>query len=168
MTRPTLLEQGEYILMLQMQNMPEVTADIEGFRFHVAVQGKTGNLYFSDCEKPPHFMNAVYAELAMRNIKDEATLPENKRMRMYQTFSANENVFVQVFANTDSSHVWTQKIRPTMSNVEIIGVKNQKKPVDIRIEPNREKVVLIQQINGKSFQFVGGQGDYMIQKMSKF
>lgn len=151
-----------------MQNMPELKETFSLFRFHITIQSKSGNLYFSDCEKPPHFMETVYAELAMRNIKDEVSLPENKRMRMYQDFSANENVFVQVFVNADSNSRWIQKIRPTMSNVEIVGVKNQKKPVDIRVEPNREKVVLIQQINGKHFQFVGGQGDYMIERIYKF
>lgn len=153
--------------MVQMQNMPEISANIKAYRFHIVIQSKTGNLYFSDCQKPLHFMDSVYADLAMRNLKDEVTLPENKKMRMYQDFSLNENVFAQVFINTDPNHVWIQKIRPTMSNLEIIGVKNQKKPVDIRIEPNREKIVLIQQINGKNFQFVGGQGDYMIQRVSK-
>lgn len=154
--------------MVQMQNMPEISEFIEEYRFHIVIQSKTGNLYFTEClEKPPRFLDSVFAEFAMRNIRDEVTLPENKKMRMYQDFSLNENIFAQVFVNTDPNHVWIQKIRPTMSNFEIIGVKNQKKPIDIRIEPNREKVVLIQQINGKSFQFVGGQGDYMIERISK-
>lgn len=151
-----------------MQNMGEIMANIDTLRFHVVLQSKTGHLYFSDCPKPARFMDRVYAEFAVRNIRDEVTLPENKKMRMYQNFSLNENIFVQVFANTDDSNVWIQKIRPTMSNVEIIGAKNQKKPVDIRVEPNQERIVLIQQINGKQFQFVGGQGDYMIEKAAKF
>ena len=148
--------------------MPEITKHIDTLRFHVMVQSKTGNLYFSECPKPQKFMENVYTEFAMRNIRDEVTLRENKMMRMYQDFSEKENIFVQVFVNTDPNNIWTQKIRPTMNNLEIIGVKNQKKPVDIKVEPNKLKTVIIQQINGRKFQFVGGQGDYTIQNSSKF
>lgn len=154
--------------MLQMQNMPSITPNIETFRFHIVIQSKTGYLFFEDClAKPPRFMERVYAELAMRHPRDEIILPEYKKMRLYQTFSPNENVFAQVFVNTDPTNLWIQKIRPIMNNVELVGVKNQKKPVDIRIEPNQEKILLAQQIDGKDFQFVGGQGDYLIQAVSK-
>ena len=54
-----------------------------------------------------------------------------------------------------------------MNNVEILGAKNQKKPLDVRVEPFREKVVIIQQVNAKNFQFVGGQGDFMLERIKK-
>lgn len=156
--------------MLQLQNIPEITANIETLRFHLVLQSRTGNLYFTASDKPTNFMEKVFAELAMRKgdkIKLTSVLEDGNRMMLYQYFSLSENVYVQVFANRDPNYIWIQKIRPTMNNLEIVGVKNQKKPVDVRIEPYREKVVLIQQVNAKNFQFIGGQGDFMLERIKK-
>ncbi len=156
--------------MIQIQNVPEITDKIERLQFHLVLKSKTGNVYFMPSYKPANFMEKVFAELAMRK-GDKSKLtsaPEDgNRMMLYQHFSMNENIYVQVFVNRDPNYIWIQKIRPTMNNLEIVGVKNQKKPVDVRIEPYREKVVLIQQVNAKNFQFIGGQGDFMLERIKK-
>lgn len=160
--------------MIQVQNLPEVTKDIEKLGFSLFIQSESGNLYFEEAVKIPNFMERVYAELAMReNERDGSKISlttvkeDGHKMCMYQHFSFNDNVYVQVFANKDPNYVWIQKIRPTMNNVEILGAKNQKKPLDVRVEPFREKVVIIQQVNAKNFQFVGGQGDFMLERIKK-
>lgn len=117
-------------------------------------------------------MEKVFSELAMRECgKNNRTnlksiREDGYKMCMFQHFSPRENVYVQVFANKDPKHVWIQKIRPTMSNFEIMGAKNQKKPIEVRVEPFKEKAIIIQQVNAKSFQFMGGRGDFMIEKIT--
>lgn len=142
----------------------------------MVLQSRSGNLYFEPCDKQPRFLERVYSELALRSLnsddrdiinENEVTLSTNKSMRLYQYFSKKENIFAQVFVNKDRENVWIQKIRPNMNNCEILGVKNQKKPVTIRIEPMEERALIVQQVNGRDFQFIGGEGDYMIEPANR-
>lgn len=148
--------------------MPEISPHIDTYNFHLSIQSATGNLYFTDSSKQQRYFENVYAELAMRDKESEVKLADNIYMRLFQKFSVNENVFAQTFVNLDENHVWIQKIRASLNNFEIMGVKNQKKPVEVRVEPKSIKTVIIHQINGKPFQFVGGQGDYRIERASRF
>lgn len=167
------LEQGEHILMVQVQNKEEITSTIERLSFNVIVQSKSGNLHFTDCMKVPNFMERVFSEAAMREgeskeFSNASSLNTNcYKMSMYEYFSKNENVYVQVYANKDPDNIWIQKLRPTMNNFEVIGQKNQKRPVELRIDPNTEKSVIFQQVNAESFHFSGGKGDFMIEKVKR-
>ena len=154
-----------------MQNDPDVTSRLENLCFNVALQSKSGNLYLTDVAKPKNFMDRVFSELAMRKPSEKTDLkhllPDGQKMCMWSHFSANENVYVQVFANRDPLRVWIQKLRPTMVNFEVLGVKNRNKPVDLRIEPGQERAVIFQQVNAERFEFKGGKGDFMVEPFKR-
>jgi hypothetical protein len=161
----SIIEQGEYILLIQIQNDPVVTSKLESLCFNVALQSKSGNLFLTDIPKPNNFMERVFSELAMRKPSEKTDLkhllPDGHMMRMWSHFSPNENIYVQVFANRDPNKVWVQKLRPTMVNFEVHGMKNRNKPVEVRIEPGQERAVIFQQVNAETFEFIGGKGDFM-------
>jgi len=154
-----------------VQNDPKVTSKLAGLCFNVALQSKSGNLYLSDVAKPTNFMDRVFSELAMRMPSEKTDLkhllPDGHKMCMWSHFSASENIYVQVFANRDPNKVWVQKLRPTMINFEVFGVKNRNKPVDVRIEPGQERAVIFQQVNAESFEFNGGKGDFMVEPFKR-
>lgn len=170
-----LIEGGIYTLMIQVQTNKEYTAKLKNLNFKITAQSRSGNVYFEPCQEKPHnFMQNVYSELALRKAekekdvtKLESVSADGKHKRIYQYFSKSENVYAQLFVNMDSNHVWIHKLRPSMHNMEVIGVKNQKKPVELRIEPFQEKIMLIQQINAGEFEFIGGDGDFTLQKVKK-
>lgn len=173
-----LMEAGAYTLMVQVQANKVYTDKLKNLHFKIVAQSRSGSVYFEPCtEKPQNFLQNVFSELALRpkqNPRPEEKptqlvqfSPEGKHKWMFQHFSANENIYTQLFVNLDSNHIWIHKLRPAMNNMEVIGVKNQKKPVELRIEPFQEKVVLIQQINAAEFEFIGGEGDFTLQKIKK-
>jgi len=165
------IEQGKYVLMVQLQSTTEVVK-VKTIGLQVTVESKSGNLHFEKSEKVPNFMERVFADLAIRrgekaDMAQVRTDKDKHKMRLYQYFSENENVYIQLFANKDPSNVWIQKIRPNLNNAEMLGVKNQMKPLLLRIEPNFEKTVIIQQVNAEAFHIVAGQGDFMMEPAKK-
>lgn len=143
---------------------------IEKLNFHLVVQSQSGRLTPEKAAVPENFVEKVYSELAVRKGEIVELTKVNRDynlMRMYQYFSLPDAVYVQLFVNEDPNYVWNQKTSFNLSNMEIVGVKNQRKPLDLHIEPFEQKTILIQQVNGKEYEMVGGEGACIVTKAEK-
>lgn len=155
-------------MVVQVQN--QHLELIEKLNFHLIVQSQSGRLTPEKAPVPENFMEKIYSELAIRkgeNVHLSAVNKEYTLMRMYQYFSLPDAVYVQLFVNQDPDLSWNQKTSFHLNNMEILGVKNQRKPLNLHIEPFEHKTILIQQVNGKEFEMVGGEGACIVTKAVK-
>lgn len=76
----------------------------------------------------------------------------------FQHFFRDENLYCQAFVNLSQEMPWSQKMVFKLRNMDIIGFKNQRKPISLKIKPLSSNILIIQQVGGGPFILEGGEG----------
>jgi hypothetical protein len=64
---------------------------------------------------------------------------EGKKYKFYtfQHFNREDAVYSQVFFNKSKDNIWSQKLNFSLKNMEIRGIKNHRKPINLKIKPGK-------------------------------